>query len=76
MGLSVSNQVDEKNYFSLSHINPEFMKDHGLTISANKLRQIARRSPNYFIIYTGQSKMLNCQRRTKIFKYEDFKGAQ
>lgn len=76
MGLSVSNQVDEKNYFSLSRINPEYMREHGLTISVSKLRQIARTSPQYFIIYTGQSKMLNCQRRTKIFRYDDFKEAQ
>lgn len=76
MGLSVYNQVDSKQYFSLSTINKARMEEYGLTISINELRNLARSRPPYAEIYTGNSKDLKFQRRTKIYRYIDFKQAQ
>lgn len=76
MGLSVQNQVDKKQYFSLSTIDKARMNEYGLTISMNELRKQARLRPPFAEIYTGNSKDLKFQRRTKIYRYEDFKQAR
>lgn len=73
MGLSVSNQVNPEKYFSLSTIDPNRMREHGLDMTVDQLRQRAKTMPYAFEIYTGSSHNLACQRRVKIWAYESFK---
>ena len=49
------------------------MKNAGLTITAKELKEKARNAVPYAEIYTGQSKVLGFRRKTKIYRYVDFK---
>lgn len=53
MGLSVSNQVDTKIYFSLSTIKREVMQELGLNMTAKDLRERAKKSNPYMVLSTG-----------------------
>lgn len=72
-GLSVFNQCDTKQYFSISTINPERMKFYGLNMSIRQLQEKARKSSNYLQIPTGKRDDEKHQRMTKIYRYADFK---
>lgn len=76
MGLSVQNQVDQTKYFSLSTIDKNQMVAHGLTISIERLKQIARTRTPHAEIVTGRTDKFGQQRLTKIWRYDDFKQAQ
>lgn len=73
MGASVSNQVNTDRYFSISTINKEKMMQAGLNMTVAELREKARYSKNYKIIYTGESGEHGHKKKTRIYKYEDFK---
>lgn len=73
MGASVSNQVNTDRYFSISTINKEKMIKAGLNMTVAELREKARHSKNYKIIYTGESGECGHKKKTRIYKYEDFK---
>lgn len=73
MGASVSNQVNTDRYFSISTINKEKMIQAGLNMTVAELREKARHSAHYQIIYTGESGEYGYRKQTKIYKYEDFK---
>lgn len=70
MGLSVSNQVDTKVYFSLSTINKEIMQKIGLNITAKDLRERAKKSNPYMVLSTGD--VYGHQKSTNIYRYKDF----
>lgn len=74
MNLSVHSQCDKNKYFSISTIDAEAMKNAGLKMTKKELREKAKNSAQYIIIYTGE-KDGKC-RRTKVYKYEDFKDEQ
>ena len=76
MGESVSNQVNTDRYFSISTISLEKMKQAGLNMTVAELREKARKSANYQIIFTGESRAFGHRKKTKIYKYEDFKEIQ
>lgn len=76
MGLTVENQVDTKQYFCLSKIDPKQMKAHGINLSMRQLKEIARKSPECTRILTGDASDPKRQTMTKIYKYEDFRGAK
>ena len=76
MGLTVEKQVDMKQFFCLSKIDPEQMKAHGINLSMRQLREIARKSPEFDRIPTGDGSDPKRQAMTKIYKYEDFRGAK
>ena len=73
MGLSVINQINTKNFFSLSTISKERMAEHGLTMSVEELKEKARRTVPHCEILTGRPSVPERQRLTKIWRYEDFK---
>ena len=73
MGASVSNQVNTDRYFSISTINKEKMIQAGLNMTVAELREKARHSKNYKIIYTGESGEYGHKKKTRVYKYEDFK---
>lgn len=73
MGASVSNQVNTDRYFSISTINKEKMMQAGLNMTVAELREKARYSKNYKILYTGESGEHGHKKKTRIYKYEDFK---
>ena len=50
------------------------MKNAGLKMTKKELREKAKNSAQYIIIYTGE-KDGKC-RRTKVYRYEDFKDEQ
>lgn len=76
MGLTVENQVDTKQYFCLSKIDPEQMKAHGINLSIRQLKEIARKAPEYARVPTGDGSDPKRQTMTKIYKYEDFRGVK
>lgn len=73
MGFSVFSECDTRKYFSISTIDLKHMKNAGLTITAKELKEKARNAVPYAEIYTGQSKVLGFRRKTKIYRYVDFK---
>lgn len=72
MGLSVWNQVDTKQYFSISTIDKKQMKEHGIEMTIAQLQEIARRTDPYAKVMTGSSRCLGQHRMTKIYRYKDF----
>ena len=73
MGLSVFNQCDKKQYFSISTIETKRMKENGLNMTKKELQERAKQSVPYAEILTGQSKLIGQRRKTKIYRYVDFK---
>ena len=73
MGESVSNQVNTDRYFSISTISKEKMIKAGLNMTVAELREKARHSAHYQIIYTGEHGESGHKKKTRIYKYEDFK---
>lgn len=76
MGMSVLSQVDSDKYFSLSTIDRKKMAKNGLNMTIKQLRELARKSPPYTEILTGQSRDMGYRQKTKIYRYEDFKNMQ
>lgn len=76
MGISVFNQVDSNKYFSISNIDKEKMKKYGLNMSIKQLRDKARKTVPYMEVHTGQSDDKGYRRKTKIYRYEDFKAVK
>ena len=70
MGLSVSNQVDTKIYFSLSTIKREVMQELGLNMTAKDLRERAKKSNPYMVLSIGD--IYGHQKNTNIYRYKDF----
>lgn len=73
MGLSVINQINTKNFFSLSTISKERMAEHGLSMSVKELQEKARKSKPHCEILTGRPDVPGRQRLTKIWRYDDFR---
>lgn len=73
-GLSVYSQVDRTQFFSISTIDPEQMKKHGLNMSISQLKTLARNHPWAKEIRTGSSTNERRQCWTKIYRYDDFKN--
>lgn len=69
MGLSVWNQVDTDQYFSISTIDKKKMAKYGVKMSIAQLKIIARCSPPVTQIPTGGEGRI---RMTKIYRYKDF----
>lgn len=76
MGLSVWSQVDMNKYFSISNINKEKMQKLGVNMSIKQLRAKARKTAPFMEVLTGQSDDKGYKRKTKIYRYEDFKSAK
>lgn len=73
MGLSVWNQCDTSEYFSVSTIEKGKMKDAGLNLTVKELKERAKNSYPYAKILTGSEKYLGQHRKTNIYRYKDFK---
>lgn len=73
MGLSVWSEVDTKQYFSISTIKKETMIEHNITCTIKELQEKARKSVPVAEIYTGQRKSTGMRKKTKIYKYDDFR---
>lgn len=73
MGMTVANQCDSKQYFSLSTIDKNRLKELGIPLTVKQLRDKARRTDPFNTLYTGDSSFQGRQRKTKIWRYEDFK---
>ena len=76
MGLSVWSEVDTKQYFSISTIKRDQMNEHGLTCTIKELQEMARKSVPVAEIYTGQRKNTGMRKKTKIYKYDDFRNRE
>ena len=72
MGDSVYSQCDSKKYFSVSTISRAVMKEKGLTMTIKELKEMARKSPPFMLIYTGERYAGGQRRQTKVYRYEDF----
>lgn len=72
MGLSVCSECDTQKYFSISKIDSDCMKKYGITMTIAQLRDLARKTAPFTVIYTGQSSAMGFRRKTKIYRYEDF----
>lgn len=72
MGYSLKTQCDSKQYFSISRIDPECMKEYGINLSPRELANLARHSVPFNTIETGQSSPNGFRRETKIYRYADF----
>lgn len=72
MGLSVFNQVDSKEYFCISSIDKNILCQKGIPLSVNEFKEIVRKSPPFTTITTGSDMIDGRQRRTNIYKYDDF----
>ena len=72
MGLSVANQVDEKQYFSLSSISKNRMRELGFKITMKELKEKARKAPPIAVIYTGDVHIKSKRKQVNIWRYEDF----
>lgn len=70
MGLSVNNQCDKSQYFSLSTISKEAMRSAGLTMTAKALKELARKSPPHMTLVTGD--YFSHVRQTNVYRYVDF----
>lgn len=75
-GLSFKDQVNTRDYFSLSHIDPEMMREHGLTMTAKALRELARKTLPAGEIFTGNSIYPKQQKLVKFWRYDDFKDIE
>ena len=75
MGLSLATQCNLKLYFSLSTINKDLIKEYGLNMTVKQLREKARKTAPFQVLYTGDDKFQGRQRKTYIWRYEDFKTA-
>lgn len=73
MGLSVWSEVDTNKYFSISTIRKQAMEKHNITCTIKELQEKARKSVPVAEILTGQSKSLGMRKKTKIYRYEDFR---
>ena len=74
MGMSIKNQIDSNKYFCLSSIDKSIMRQYGLKMTMSELKNKARKTLPYAEIFTGQTDAEGGQRRkTKIYRYEDFK---
>lgn len=73
MGLSVWSEVDTRKYFSISTINRKEMDKHGLTCTIKELQEMARNSVPVAEILTGQRRLIGMRKKTKIYKYDDFR---
>lgn len=71
--MKLEEQVNMDIYFSISKINPERIKAFGITLTPNELREVARKRPAFKEIITGSNSDDHKRRRTKIYRYEDFK---
>ena len=76
MGISVFNECDTRKYFSISTIDKKQMQRNGLNMTIKELQERAKKTVPYAEILTGQSKVLGFRRRTKIYRYEDFKESK
>lgn len=74
MGASVFSEVDTNKYFSISTITREKMAKNGLKMTVSQLKELARKAVPVAEILTGQSREAGYRRKTKIYKYEDFKN--
>ncbi len=74
MGLTVKNQINTKKYFSISTIDEKSMREAGVLLSVQELKERARNHPPWTTIMTGNPNDTNRQRETKIYRYEDFVG--
>ena len=72
MGMTVRNQIDTKKYFSVSTIDEKSMREAGVKLSVQELKERARGSPHWATVITGDPDDKNKQRETKIYRYEDF----
>lgn len=72
MNLTVYDQVDPQKFFCVSQIKPEVMKANGLTMSARKLRALAKGEVEFCRVPTGDSGDETRQHMTKVFRYKDF----
>ena len=73
-GLSFKDQVNTKEYFSLSNIDLGMMKEHGLTMTAKALRELARRTPPAGEVFTGNGAFPQQQKLVKFWRYDYFKN--
>ncbi len=72
MGLTVKNQINTKKFFSLSTIDEKSMREAGVLLTVQELKERARSYPPWTTIMTGNPNDTNRQRETKIYRYEDF----
>lgn len=75
MGWSVFNQVDPNKYFSISKIDKNCMQKYNINMTVSNFRRRVKKSVPFTEILTGQGNIA-CTRRTKIYRYEDFRDAK
>lgn len=66
-------QCDKNECFCLSNIDKTIMQSHGLNMTKAELKRLARRSKPHAIIWTGSRFYEGMARRTRVYRYEDFK---
>lgn len=72
MGIGVFDQVDRNQFFSISNIDKNLMKQYGINLSIKQLRAKARATVPFDEILTGQREENGYMRKTKIYRYIDF----
>lgn len=72
LGYSVSNQLDTSRYFSISRIDKKCMAKYGINLTITNFKELAKRSPPYTKIMTGNATVPGQQKMINIYRYEDF----
>lgn len=73
MGLSIANQVDQNIFFSMSSITKTRLKNAGLNLTIAELKNKARQSPPYMVIFTGDKHNKAKRKQVNLWRYGDFK---
>ena len=72
MGLSVWNQVNSHQYFSISTIDAKELSCRNIQLSVSKFKEIVKKTPPHSTLITGSDRAMGHRRSTNIYRYDDF----
>ena len=72
MGLCVTDYYSRSEYFCLSSIDKRTMLKHGINLSIEELKQLAKNSKPFDRVLTGSRKVIGNHRKTNVYRYIDF----